>query len=130
MKLEKLLNGFERAIVSFSLNDYPLSFPTTQFRVVGDRIMIRKPKWLHFEIPGKACMLFHTHNEFVKKIRSVTLYGVLEQKGEFLEFELKKCHKFRQGGLNTLKFIISGKIRTKRFLKDYGLSKTKIINKS
>lgn len=118
MKLEKLLNGFERAIISFSLNDYPLSFPTNQFRVIGDRIIIKKPKWLPFEIFGKACVLFHKHNEFVKKIRSVTLYGNLEQKGDFLEFEPKRCYKFKQGGLNTLKFIISGKRRTKRFLKD------------
>ena len=117
MKLENLLKGFERAIVSFPGKEYPLSFPTTQFRVHESKIVISKPKWVLLEGSQKSCILFHTHNEFVKNIRSVTLYGNVTQKGDFLEFEPTDCYKFKQGGLNTLKFIISGKRRVKRFLK-------------
>ncbi|MEM0214747.1 MAG: hypothetical protein QXP46_04835 [Archaeoglobaceae archaeon] len=119
MKLEKLLKGFERAIVSFSANGYPISFPSTKFRILEKRIVLPKPKGLQFDIKTKkACLLFHSHNEFVKNIRSITLYGTLTQKGEILEFEPKKCYKFKQGGiLNTLRFILRGKRRVKKFLK-------------
>lgn len=116
MKLEKLLKGFERAIVSLCENSYPVSFPT-QFRIEGDKILIRKPEWLNLFSSRKACLLFHTHNEFVKKIRSVTLFGELTQKGNFLEFEPKDCYRFKQGGLSTLMFIIKGKRRFKKCLK-------------
>jgi len=117
LKLEKLLKGFERAVVSFRENEFPLSYPTTHFKIQGKKIVFKKPKWVQLEGHRKACVLFHTHNEYVKKIRSVTLYGDAIQKGNFLEFEPKKCYKFKQGGLNTLKFIISGKMRIRKFLK-------------
>lgn|GEM_PF-2470776 len=117
MKLEKLLKGFERAVVSFYENEFPLSFPTTHFTIQGNKMVFKKPKWVQLRGNQKACVLLHTHNEYVKKIRSVTLYGYAVQKDDFLEFEPKKCYKFKQGGLNTLKFIISGKRRMREFLK-------------
>lgn len=120
MRLNKLLKGFERTVVSFSTDEYPISFPSTQFRVFKDKIILPKPKGLHFDFKmKKACLLFHTHNEFVKKIRFVTLYGVLSQTGDFLEFEPKRFYKFKQGGfLNTLRFIIYGKRRFKKYLRE------------
>ncbi len=117
MKLAKLLKGFERAVVSVCTNEFPLSFPSGHFAIQGERILFKKPKWLQLEGSQKSCVLLHRHNEYVKKIRSVTLLGEITQKGDILEFEPKKCYKFKQGGLNTLKFIISGKKRVKKFLK-------------
>lgn len=119
MKLERILKGFERTIVAFSANGYPISFPSNQFKILENKIIIPKPKGLEFDISSKrACLLFHTHNEFVKNIRSVTLYGTITQKAEILEFEPKRCYKFKQGGIfNTLRFILMGKKRVKKFLK-------------
>lgn len=116
MKLEKLIKGFERVIVSIQANEFPISFPA-KFEVREGKLMVEKPGWLDVKIPARACMLFHRHNEFVKKIRSVTLYGILRQRGDILEFEPIKCYTFKQGGLNTLRFIISGKKRARKFFK-------------
>jgi hypothetical protein len=116
LKLEKLLSGFERVIVSIQANEFPMSFPA-KFEIKEGKVRVEKPGWLDVKIPAKACMLFHRHNEFVKKIRSVTLYGLLMQMGDILEFEPSKCYRFKQGGLNTLRFIISGKKRARKFLK-------------
>jgi len=117
MKILNLLKGFERVIVSIQADEFPISFPS-KFEVREGKLMVEKPGWLDVKIPARACMLFHRHNEFVKKIRSVTLYGILRQRGDILEFELRKCYSFKQGGLNTLRFIISGKKRARKFLKN------------
>ncbi|MCS7144244.1 MAG: hypothetical protein NZ879_04410 [Archaeoglobaceae archaeon] len=120
MRLKKLLREFERTVVSFSADDYPISFPSTHFKILKNKIILPKPKGLYFDINKKrACMLFHTHNEFVKKIRSVTLYGILTQGGNFLEFEPKKCYKFKQGGFSTIRFIICGKRRVRKYLREH-----------
>ncbi|MCX8172825.1 MAG: hypothetical protein N3D09_04350, partial [Archaeoglobaceae archaeon] len=87
MKLDRLVEGFERVVVSFLENEYPFSFHSNEFKVVEDKVMVRKPKGISFNfVKRRACLLFHTHNEFVKEIRSLTLYGEMIQKEDLLEF--------------------------------------------
>ncbi|MFN3383839.1 MAG: hypothetical protein ACK401_02970 [Archaeoglobaceae archaeon] len=73
MELEKLLKGFERAIVSLSTQEYPISFPSSQFKVEKNKIVFPKPRGLQIDITA--------------------------EKGESLEFEPKRFYEFKQGGI-------------------------------
>ncbi len=122
MNLNKLIQGFSRGIISILTEDgYPISFPITNFRVeinkiIADFFRALPPKVMRGQ---PACILFHFHNEFVRKISSIRLDGEISgvDAGSF-EFTPYNYYAFKQGGFfNTIRFIWDGKRHAKQYFK-------------
>ncbi|MEM3614701.1 MAG: hypothetical protein QW158_08280 [Nitrososphaerales archaeon] len=129
MNLRKLTQGYNNAVVSLQgKQGYPISFPIEDFKIQNDKIIVHNPKslCLDVKVDQKGFILFHTHNKFIKGIKSVSFQGSFTKVcEEYLEFTPHKHYSFKQGGLlNTLKFIINGKRRTKKYLQEKAKQKT------
>lgn len=76
---------------------------------------------INFKAGQKACILFHTHDKYIKNIRYVRLKGYFSKvNSPTLEFKPLSIYSFRQGGLiNTLRFIWNGKRKVRKYLRRY-----------
>lgn len=123
MNLDDLIQGYNKAVISLEGKDgYPISFPTKAFKIQDRKIIVDNPRSLSLEVKAeqKGCVLFHTHNKFIKGIRSVSFQGTFTKVSEdYLEFNPYSHYSFQQGGLlNTIRFIVNGKRRTKKYLRE------------
>ena len=108
------------AVLAFMGETYPIGFPVKYKRINGTngKFLIEKPKAI--KVGDNACLLIHSHNEYVKNISLSRFKGKAIDLGEKLEFTPVAEFSFRQGGiLNSLRFILDGKRRAKKFLKEY-----------
>ncbi|MFQ6134262.1 MAG: hypothetical protein ACE5KU_00410 [Nitrososphaerales archaeon] len=122
-----LIQGYDTAIVSFLGEDgYPVSFPVKDFRAEAGKVLVNKPKGLHFNGEGqKACILLNIeviHNDELdrKLSRYVRFRGYFSRAGaDFLEFRPQGFYSFRMSGfLNFLRFIREGKKNAKKYLRE------------
>lgn len=129
MSLNELIQGYERAVVSLQgKNGYPVSFSVEDFKIKDDKILAHNPRGLHLDVDvgHKGCILFHAHNKYIKGLRSVSFYGFFTKvDAEYLEFKPHSHYGFKQGGLlNTLRFVLNGKRRAKKYLRERTRQKT------
>lgn len=127
MDLNKLTQGYDTAIVSFLGEDgYPVSFPAKDFRIEADKILVEKPKGLHFNGEGqKACVLFNIEvirdDALDRKLsKYVRFRGQFSRVGaDFLEFDPQGFYNFSASGfLSFIRFIREGKKNAKKYLRE------------
>ncbi len=123
MNIREIIKGFRIAVLSIIYNGYPLAFPIKKFDVVNDRIILARPKGINVDINvnQRACLLFHTHDKYVKNIRYIRIKGLISKIDDnTIEFTCQNISTFKQGGLiSTIKFILKGKRRAMETLKKY-----------
>ncbi|MBO8183107.1 MAG: hypothetical protein H0Z28_10005 [Archaeoglobus sp.] len=104
------------AIFAFMGKKYPVAIPV-RLKMHNGKFLIKAA--LELKDGQKACLLIHSHNKYVKEI-SLTRYkgqiSISDARG--IEFIPISKFSFKQGGiLNSIKFILEGKRRAKKFLK-------------
>lgn len=120
----EVVGEFDMAVISFATDyGYPAGIPVRKFRSEGGKFLLERPNGIIFDVkPGqRACLLMHTHNEFVKDIKYIRFKGHISRVcSREMEFTSEGKYTFKQGGvINTIKFIWNGKRRAKRNLKKY-----------
>ena len=129
MDLNKLTQGYDMGVVSFlGEDDYPISFPFKNFRTDSEKLLIiDRPKGLRLNVNEgqEASILFHMFKESVEGketfegLKSVRFQGKFTKVNyDHLELTPQSCYAWSRGGsLNTLRFILDGKRRTKKYLR-------------
>ncbi|RLI77201.1 hypothetical protein DRP07_12390 [Archaeoglobales archaeon] len=121
------------AVFAFMGEKYPIGIPV-KLRKSNRKFLIENPT-LNLKEGQKACLLIHSHNKYVKEITLTRYKGrisrisktsrisrISTREGEIGEIEFIPTSKFsfKQGGiLNSIRFILDGKRRAKKFLERY-----------
>jgi hypothetical protein len=122
MDLNKLIQGYEMAIVSFVDEDgYPKNFPVKNFKIDSDKILLGRFKGIKVEVGvgQHASILFHLFKEGGIGDKSVRFQGQFTKTSlDSLEFTPKTFYSWKRSGLiNSLRMIWNGKANTRKFFR-------------
>jgi hypothetical protein len=83
-KLADLASQYPTGVLTFvEPSGYPISARTnTQFDEAGEMIHFPEPPLVAMSWRGKACILFHHHNEHLEGLRQLVIKGELVDDGE------------------------------------------------